>query len=108
MNIGRQHKELHRRLEDAEKLRIYAKAAASKHHALKESIGKAQSRSRYWERKAKEGSKKTANTEKKRDKAKEEAQVARLAAVATGDRKVKIEGYITRSNRLLRLWRKPW
>ena len=55
-NMGCQYKELCHWLEDAERLWLYAKAAASEHHALEESLGKAQSRSRYLERKAKEGS----------------------------------------------------
>ena len=83
--MGRQHRELRRRLEGAERLRLYAKVAAFEPRTLEESLGKAQSRSRHWERKAKEGSKKTMGAEKERDEAKEEAQVARLATVAEGD-----------------------
>ena len=64
--------------------------AASEHHVLEESLGKAQSQSRYWERKAKEGSEKTTGAEKKQDEAKEEVQVSRLAAVAAGDARVKM------------------
>ena len=45
---------------------------------------------------AKEGSKKTASANKERDKAKEEAQVARLAAIVVGNVKEKIEGDLTR------------
>ena len=63
-NMGRQHKELLCRLEDAEKLLLYAKAVAFKHCALEEFLGKAQSRSRYWERKVEEGFEKAAGVEK--------------------------------------------
>ena len=94
--MGHQHQELRRWLEDAKKLRLYAKAAASEHCALKESLGKAQSQSRFRERTAKEGSKKRKVAEKERDKAKEEAHIARLAAIAAGDSKEKIEGDLVR------------
>ena len=57
----------------AEKLRLYAKAVAFERHALEDSLDKAKSQSRYWERKPSEASEKTVGTEKERDKAKEEA-----------------------------------
>ena len=82
LNMGRQDKELRPRLEDAEKLRLYAKAAGSERRALEDSLDKAKSQSRYWEWKAKE--------------AKEEAQVDRLATVAAGDTKVKAKGDLAR------------
>ena len=71
--MGRQDKELRRRLEDAEKLWLYAKAVASERCALEDSLDKAKSQSRYWERKAKEALEKNASEEKERDEAKEEA-----------------------------------
>ena len=40
-NMGRHHRELSCRLGDAEKLRLYAKAASSEHRTLEESLGKA-------------------------------------------------------------------
>ena len=40
-NKGSQYKELRRRLGDAERLRLYAQAAASEHRALEESLDKA-------------------------------------------------------------------
>ena len=57
----------------AEKLGLYAKAVASERFALEDSLDKAKSQSRYWERKASEASEKTVGTEKERDEAKEEA-----------------------------------
>ena len=63
--MGPQHKELRRRPGDSERLRLYAQAIASEHHALEESLGKAQSWSRHWEQKAKEGFEKTVGAEKK-------------------------------------------
>ena len=80
--MGRRDKELRRRLEDAEKLPLYAKVAASERYALEDSLDKAKYRSKYWEWKAKE--------------AKEEAQVARLAAVAAGNTKAKAKGDLAR------------
>ena len=53
--MARQNRELHYRLEDTEKLRLYAQSATSKHHALEESLDKANSQSKHWELKAKEG-----------------------------------------------------
>ena len=67
-----QHGELHHRLEDAKKLRLYAQSVASKHHAL-EGLGKARAKSKHWERKAKEGIERATTMEKERNEAKEEA-----------------------------------
>ena len=72
-----QHGELHHRLEDAEKLWLYAQSAAFKHHALDESLGKAEAKSKHWERKDKEGIERATTGENERDEAKEKAQVAR-------------------------------
>ena len=95
-NMGHQDKELRRSLDDVEKLRLYAKATTFEHHALEESLGKASSRSRYCEWKAREGSEKTTGAEKERDEAKEEAQVARLVAITVGDVRPKMEGDLAR------------
>ena len=78
-------------MDDAEKLQIYARLATSKHRALKESLDKDKSWSKHWERKAREGTEKMKGVEEERDRAKEEAQVARLAIVATGDAKAWVE-----------------
>ena len=94
--MGHQHRELCHRLEDAERLQLYAKVAASEHRALKQSLGKAQSWSRHWERKAKEGFEKTTTAEKYREEAKEEAQVAQLATVVASDARAKLEGDLVR------------
>ena len=83
-------------MEDTEKLRLYAGSATSKHRALEESLSKAKSLSKHWERKAKEGTEKTVGAEKERDKAKEEAQVVRSVVVAVGDAKAKAEGDLAR------------
>ena len=72
-NMGRQNRELRCKMEDSERLWLYAKVTTSEHRALKESLGKAHSQSRYWERKAKEGFDETNGAEKERDEAKEEA-----------------------------------
>ena len=70
--MARQHGELHHRLEDAKKLRLYARSAASKHDTLEDGLGKAKAKS-YWERKAKEGIKRATAVENERDEDKEEA-----------------------------------
>ena len=71
--MAHQHRELQVRLEDTEKVWLYVGSATSKHRALEESPSKSKFWSRHWERKAKEGTKKTASTEKERDEAKEKA-----------------------------------
>ena len=72
--MARQHRELYLRLDDAEKLRRYAKSTASKHHALYDTLDKAKARSKHWEPKAKEGIERITGVEKERDEAKEESQ----------------------------------
>ena len=79
-------------LEDAKKLQLYAQSAPSKHQALEDGLGKSRSKAKYWERKAKEGTERATRAEKERGEAKEEAQVARLATVAAGDVKARVEG----------------
>ena len=77
--MARQHRDLQVRLEDTEKLRLYAGSATSKHRALEETLSKVKSWSKHWEWKAKEGTEgmeKTAGAKKERDEAKEEAQIA--------------------------------
>ena len=71
--MAHQHRELQVRLEEVEKLRLYAGSATSKHRALEESLSKAKSWSRHWELKANEATKKTVGVEKERDETKEEA-----------------------------------
>ena len=83
-------------MEDAEKLRLYAQSAVSKHHALEDSLGKAKSRAKHWERKAKEGTERIMGAEKDMDESKEEAHIAQLAAVATGDAKAMVEDDLSR------------
>ena len=91
-----QHRELYHRLKDAEKLRLYARSFASKHHALEDSLGKAKAKSKHWERKAKVVIERAIATEKERDEAKEEAQVAWLVAVATSDVKAQAKDEMAR------------
>ena len=47
-NMARQHKEFQSRLDDAEKLRLYAQSAISKHQALDASLAKAESQLKHW------------------------------------------------------------
>ena len=87
----RQHRELHLRLEDVEKMRCYAQSVVSKHHALDDALDKAKTRSKHWERKAMASIERMISVEKERDEAKEEAQHARLVVVAMGDAKARVE-----------------
>ena len=47
MNMAGHRRELHLRLEDAKKLRLYAQFGASKNHALEDGMGKAKARSKH-------------------------------------------------------------
>ena len=71
--MTRQHRELHHRLGDAMKLRLYAQLTISRHQALDDSLVKAKARSKHWEREAKASVGKIASVEMERDEAKEEA-----------------------------------
>ena len=51
-------------------------STVSKHNSIDYGLGKAKVKSRYWERKAKEGTERAMGTENERDEAKEEAQIA--------------------------------
>ena len=59
-------------------------------------LAKAKFRSKHWKREVKAGAEKVARAERERDEAKEEAQVAWLAAIATGDSKARAEDDLTR------------
>ena len=76
---------------DAEKLRLYAQLAISKHQALDDSLVKAKARSKHWEREAKARAGKIVSAEKEKNEAKEEAQHTQLAAIAAGDAKALTE-----------------
>ena len=91
-----QHRELHLRLEDAQKLRLYAQSIVSKHHALDDAVVKTKARSKHWEQEAKAGGEKIASAENERDEAKEEAQLARIVAATIGDEKALAEDNLTR------------
>ena len=94
--MARQHREFHAQPDDAEKLRLYAQSAISKHQALDDSLAKAKSRSKHWEREAKAGTEKIARAEKERDEAKKEAQVSWLVTVSAGDAKVRAKDDLAR------------
>ena len=61
---------LHARLDDVEKLWLYAQSAISKHQALDACLAQAKSRSKHWEQEAKAGVEKIAGVDKERDEAK--------------------------------------
>ena len=58
------------RLDDIEKLWLYAQSAISKHQALDASLAKVKSRSKHWEREANFGAEKIKRVEKEREEAK--------------------------------------
>ena len=65
-----QYREFQSRLEDAERLRLYAQSAVSKHHALNAFLAKAESKLKHWKQEAKAGAEKIERVEKERDEAK--------------------------------------
>ena len=90
-NMDCQHREFQSRLDDAEKLRLYAQSVISKHQPLGASLAKVKSRSKHWEMEAKADRDKIARMEKERDKAKYEAKVARLETSTASDAKARAE-----------------
>ena len=96
MSPARQHREFHALLHDVKKLWLYAQSVVSKHQALDTSLARTKSKSKHWEREAKAGVEKIARADKERDKAKKEAQVARLATIAAGDTKARAEDDLAR------------
>ena len=95
-NMACQHRELHLRLEDAQKLRLYAQSIVSKQHALDDTVVMTKAKSKHWEQEAKAGAEKIASAEKEKDEAKEEAQFARIVAIAKGNAKALAEDNLTR------------
>ena len=95
-NIARQHRKLYLRLDDVEQLRHYAQSAVSKNNSLDDTLSKARAKSRHWEHKAKEGTKRATGTKKERDEAKKEAKIAQLAAVIAGDISAWVEDDLAR------------
>ena len=93
--MARQHKEFQSLLDNAEKLRIYAQSAISKHQTLDSSLAKAESKSKHWNRETKASSEKIERAENEWDEAKQEAKVARLTAVTAGDARARAEDDLT-------------
>ena len=86
-----QHREFQSRLDDVEKLWLYAHLVISKHQALDASLAKAKCKSKHWEGEAKASGERIARIEKERDEAKQEAKVARMATSAIGDARARAE-----------------
>ena len=72
------------------------------------SLAKAKSKSKHWEREAKDDAEKIERAEKERDEAKQEAKVARLMAVAMGDAKARVEDDLTRALDALATAEEDW
>ena len=69
-NMARQHREFQSRLDDVERLQLYAQSAVSKHQALDTSLAKAESKSKHWKQGAKVDAEKIVRAKKERDEAK--------------------------------------
>ena len=54
-NMARQHRQFLSRLDDAEKLQLFAQSAASHHHTLTSSLAKAEASLECWEKEARDG-----------------------------------------------------
>ena len=92
-----QHREFQSWLRDAERLRLYAQLAVSDHKELSASLAETESRSRCWEKEAKEGVKKVAQAEAKRDVARHEASMVCMDADAAGSAKMQVESKLVRA-----------
>ena len=75
---------------------LYAQSVVSGHGVLSASLDEAESRSRCWEKKAKEGVEKVAQAEAERDAARHEASMARMDADAAGSARAKVESELAR------------
>ena len=91
-----QHREFQYRLRDTKRLQLYAQSTVSYHKVLSASLAEAESRSRRWEKEAKEGVKKVARAEAKRDASHHEASMARMDADAAGSARAKVESEFAR------------
>ena len=89
--MARQHQEFWSRLDDAEKLRLYAQSAASHHPTLIASLAKAEASSERLEKEARDGALSVIRAEKERDEAKQEARAVQMIAVAARDAKARVE-----------------
>ena len=56
--MARQHRDFRSQLDDAERLRLYAQSAVSKHQALEASLAKAESKLKRLKQEAKDGAEK--------------------------------------------------
>ena len=65
--------------------------------ALDSSLAKAESKLKHWKREAKTDAEKIERAEKEMDKAKQEAKVAHLVAIAAGEAKARAEDDLTRA-----------
>ena len=68
-NMVRQHREFQSRLDDAERLQLYAQSAISKHQALDASLVKVESNAKYWKQEAQASAEKIEREKKERDEA---------------------------------------
>ena len=64
-NMVRQYREFQSRLNDAERLRLYAQSAVSKHQALNASLAKAESKVKYRRQEAKDGARRLRGRKKR-------------------------------------------
>ena len=95
--MARQHQEFQFRLNDIEKLQLYAQSAASHHQTLIASLAKAEASSECWENEARDGAASVIRAEKERDEAKQEARAAQLVATEAGNPKAKVEVDLTKA-----------
>ena len=75
-NMALQHMKFQSQLNDAKKLWLYSQSPVSKHQALDDSLAKAKSRSKHWEREAKADAEKIKGVVKEMEEAKQEAKIS--------------------------------
>ena len=95
--MARQHREFWSRLDDAEKLRLYAQSSVSHHQTLTASRDEVEASSERWEKEARDRAASVIRAEKERHEAKQEARAAQMIATAAGDTKVRVEVVLTKA-----------
>ena len=95
-NLTYQHREFQSQLRDAERLRLYAQSTVSDHRALSASLAETESRSRWWEKEAKEGVEKVAQAKAEIDASRHKASMARMDADAARSARMQVESELVR------------
>ena len=96
-NMASHHLDFQSRLNDAEKLCLYAQSVASHYHTLNASLAKVESLVEHWEKETKEGATSVNQEKKEMDEVKQKAMAAHLLATSIRDSKARVEANLTKA-----------